>query len=417
MQQTLHLFVFDRDRRAALAVSAGSRWLLPLLTCGERARAAPLAARWCAERGVTGEVAGQWLGRVTPDALDWLVAITTCAEHAVSAPALRWQSLDVLISSAPVLEYQQWAIGRILSGHALPSVSGPFGNLAWPEEVRAWIGAATGSPAATLTPYRVGAHEVVLGADSARGRVYFKGLVGERTAEARLTEALATAVPDAFARTLALDRRADGSVWWLTAGCAGRSGGHVHRAAATFARVQQRVLATDALRELTAVDLEGAARWASDVLGDSPSGARMRRQCADVMGAAVPTAWIPMDLDPANILSDEQGGVRFIDLDDSFFGPAPLAMAILAARSADRTLYRAYESAWSPPLHGLDWEAFETAATVIQSWSGWKRLERNIARGEVYVDRGFAAERTRQRLARAIGGISLSPTRRGGPAA
>jgi hypothetical protein len=287
-----------------------------------------------------------------------------------------------------------------------------------------------GSAVAALTPYRVGAHEVVLGADCAHGRVYFKGLTGERAAEARLTEALAAVAPDSFARTLALDRRADGTVWWLTAACPGQSGSEAHRAAETLAQVQQHVLAMGARPELAVLDLETAAHWASALLGDSPCGAPVRQRCADVMRADVPATWIPMDLDPSNILIDDEDRVRFIDVDDSFLGPAPLAMATLALRCGDRTLlsargarpsgraiYRTWELTWTSPLTGLDWAAFETAATVVQSWLGWNRLERNVARGEVYVDRDLAAERTRQRLARSIGAVSPYRSQRDGPSA
>jgi hypothetical protein len=263
-------------------------------------------------------------------------------------------------------------------------------------------------------PYRVGAHEVVLGADYARGRVYFKGLVGERATETYLTQALAAVAPDSFARTLALERRRDSSVWWLTAACPGRPGGDAHRAAQALARVQQRVLATGAPDALSPLDLEAAARWGSELLADSSCQAIVRRHCACVTRADVPETWIPMDLDPTNILVDGEDRVRFIDLDDSFLGPAPLAIATLALRCGDRTLYRTYERSWSPALAGLDWAAFETAATVVQTWLGWTRLERNIARGEVFIDRDLAVARVRARLAGAIGGISPSPVRRGG---
>jgi hypothetical protein len=124
-----------------------------------------------------------------------------------------------------------------------------------------------------------------------------------------------------------------------------------------------------------------------------------------------------MDLDPTNILTDGESRVRFIDVDHSFLGPAPLAMATLVMRCGDRTVYRTYEQSWSPRLTDVDWEAFETAATVIQAWLGWKRLKGNIARGEVYVDGNLAAERTRQRLARAIGGVSPCRSRPDDPAA
>ena len=412
MHQTLHLLIVDRDRRAALAASYGSKWLLPLATFGERARTAPLIARWCAERGVTGDVAGQWSGRVTSNAIDWLVAIAVRRGSAITDSGLQWASLDALLSAPAVLDYQQWAVAAVLTGE-LPSVDGPFGNLSWPDELRSWIGNAVGSPVTSLTPYRVGAHEVVVGADCAGGRVYCKGLTQERAAEARVTQALAAIEPESFARTLASKDRGDGSVWWLTAACPGRPGGDVHRIAQALARIQQRVLAAGVPPESPRLDLDAAAQWASALLLDSPSGDVVHRRCACVMRADVPSSWIPMDLDPTNVLIDDDERVRFIDVDDSFVGPAPLAMATLAMRRDDRTPYRTYERSWSPPLVDLDWVAFETTATVVQLWLGWQRLERHIARGDVFVDRDFAAARIRDRVVKAIDHISPCPARRG----
>jgi hypothetical protein len=392
MQQTMHLFIVDRDRGAVLAATYGSKWLLPVLTCVERVRAAPLVARWCLERGVIGDVAGQWPGRVTAIGMDWLVAIAITRGSAIGIPELQWRSLDTLAATPAVLDYQQWATGRTLKRGDVPYLSGPFGNLSWPGEVRAWIGRAVGSAVESLTAYRAGPHEVVVGADCANGRVYCKGLTRERAAEARVTQALAALEPESFARTIALEDRGDGSVWWLTAACPGRPEHDAHRAAQALARVQQRALAAGLPGELPRLDLNAAALWASELLADAACGDLVRRHCARAADAAVPASWIPMDLDPTNILGDDDR-VRFIDVDDSFVGPAPLALATLAMRCDDKALYRTYERSWPPSLVGLDWIAFETAATVVQSWLGWQRLERNIARGEVFVDREFAAAR------------------------
>jgi hypothetical protein len=359
------------------------------------------------ERGIGGDVAGQWLGRVTDDAIDWLVAIYAPPGSLRVANGLEWQRLDVLASSPPVLEYQQWALARTLVRGALPSVDGPFGNFSWPHDVRSWIGGVMGSPIAALTPYRAGAHEVVVGAESGEGRVYFKGLMQERAGEARITRALAAVEPDSFAPTIALGRRPDDVVWWLTGECTGRPYGDAHRVAQALARMQQRIVPTGVWRELSRLELEAATEWAGGLFGASPRG----------IPANVPDSWIPMDLDPSNVLVDGDGGVRFIDVDDSFVGAAPLAMATLAARCGDRSLYRTYEQSWSPALTGLDWAAFEVTAAVVQAWLGWRRLERHIARGELFVDRELAAARTRARLSRAIGALSPSRSLRAGPAA
>ena len=401
MRQILHLLIVDRDRRTALAGRYGSRWLLPVIACGETTRAALLAARWCAQRGIGSDVAGQWLGRVGRDATDWLVAIPGRSRDRNPDSTFEWISLDALSSDASVLDYQTWAIARSSRGCALPLVDGPFGNLDWPEAVRAWIGESTGSPPSAWTPYRVSAHEVVLGAETARGRVYFKGLTADRASEAALTQTLAALAPDSFAHTLALDRPGDGSTWWLTGECAGRPE-RTYLAGPALARIQRMTAMAEDRLALQSLDVETAAAWAGALADDPATTAAIRRACGTTAGAGLPRAWMPMDLDPANVLVDDHGAVRFIDVDDSFFGPAPLAMAILAQRSGGGAPYRAYEESWLPSLRAVDWPAFEIASTVVQFWLGWKRLERNIARGEVFIDGDLASARVRARLIRAI---------------
>ena len=406
MKQTLHALVVDVERRRALAAAYGAKWLLPVLTCDERTRSLPLVSRWLLERGIRGDVAGQWLGRVSGESMDWLVAIAAAVEDGDATAGLRWQPLDVLAASASVLEYQNWALERTLRRGPLPSVDGPFGSTCWPQAVRRWIGSVVDVPVDSLTPYRCGAHEVVVGAQCGPARVFFKGLAQDRTAEVRTTRALAAIEPESFARTIAVARRCDGCTWWLTAECAGRSGGDLQCVAEALARIQQRVLQVGTARlPLRPVDLDAAERWASDLLGDSAHRDLVGRACARLRGADVPATWIPMDLDPTNVLIDE-GRPRFIDVDDSFLGPAPLAMATLAMRCTDRGLYPTYRRSWPAALAGVDWRTFETVAAVIQAWLGWTRLEQNVGRGDVSVDSGFASSRTRARLSRAIDALS-----------
>jgi hypothetical protein len=140
-------------------------------------------------------------------------------------------------------------------------------------------------------------------------------------------------------------------------------------------------------------------RWASELLADRSRSAAVRQRCAIVSSADVSSAWIPMDLDPTNVLIDDDGRVRFIDVDESFLGPAPLAMALLGQRAGDRSTYRSYEASWTPVMKRLDWRAFETTARVVEAWLGWGRLQRNIARGEVNAARDLVESRIRARLA------------------
>lgn len=382
-----------------MATRHGSRWLLPVISCGEMVRAAPLVARWCAERAVASDVAGQWLGRVGHDATDWLMASPARAGCRADDP-LEWMALDALSSGASVVDYQTWALSASLRRGALPSVEGPFGNLDWPEDIRVWIGQFAGSPHA-WTPYRVGPHEVVLGAETACGRVYFKGLTADRGGEAALTQALAAMAPDAFARTVAVESRGDGSVWWLAAECAGRPVKNAQLVAPELARIQRMTVTARGSLPLRTLDVGMAAAWASELLGDDAGRATIRRACAAVADADVPETWIAMDLDPTNVLVDDRGAVRFIDVDDSFFGPAPLAMAAVAARCGDASACRAYEESWSPAL-GIEWTSVAIAATVVRAWLGWNRLTRNIERGEVYTALDVVAARIRDRFERAF---------------
>lgn len=399
MRQTFHVLIVDRHADQALATWHGSRWLLPVLTCHERVRAGAALVRWACQRGVRGELVGQWVGRVTSNGTDWLAVIS--ATTTPDTPGLAWTPLDRLANASSLIDYQGWAVTNTLERGSQPSVAGPFGRLAWPDEVKSWIGRSVGATPGTLVPYRVTAHAVVLGVETAHGRVYFKGLAPDRTGEARLTPVLAALAPLSFARTLAIDARADGSIWWLTGACPGEGGRGSEHVARHLARLQRRVMASGpVIRELQAIDLADAARWASALAGDRRCGAAIAYALERVVNAPVPESWIPMDLDPTNVLVTGEH-VRFIDLDDSFFGPAPLAMAVFARRCRDESLYAIYQRSWVPPLDAVEWPAFELMATVFESWRGWQRVKRNTERGDVSGALEPATRRIRDRLLRA----------------
>jgi hypothetical protein len=325
-----------------------------------------LAAQWCAGRGISGDVAGQWLGRMRSNAVDWLMVLAARYLPAPAPIGLEWTSLTALANCRSVVDYQTWALARSLERGDLPSVNGPFGTLEWPGRMRAWIEGAAGVSCCAWTPYRTSAYEVVVGADTVRGRIYCKGLYGDRAAEAATTRRLAAVAPESFAPTIAIDVRGDGAVWWMTAECRGRPADDPALVGAALARLQQRV------------------------------------------SADVEASWIPMDLDCSNVLIDG-ADVAFIDLDDAFTGPAPLAMAGFALRSrGDRAAaYHAYEQAWSPPLAALRWRDFEISATVFQAWCGWLRVRRHVERGELVADLDDVAEKIRARVGRELAGGEL----------
>jgi hypothetical protein len=436
MPQLLHLLVLDREHCAALATWHGARWLLPMLCCDERARAGSLIGRWAAGQGLSGDVVGQWLGRMTPDApgIDWLVVITASPREPTPASALRWTPIESLTSSAPLLDYQQWAVAQATRGSGLPSVPGPFGALTWLDGVRQWLMDSAGVPdAGPVTPYRVSSHEVVLGIQTGHSRVYFKGLAPDRAIEARITSALSALAPEFFARTLALEWRADGTVWWLAEACPGLplaqrlTACRARQVAVACAEIQRRVVSAPGgiARELPVLDLASAASWSAGLLEGghlvpedaAASCEAIERACHEIGAAGVPHSWIPLDLDPGNVLLDDDGAVRFIDLDDSFAGAAPLAMATYARRvtrlqiDRDRSvpwrqsLYGAYERTWPvAPLAAYEWRSFEIASAVLEGYLGWKRLVTNFERGEVQGPLEMASARIARRLARALTG-------------
>jgi hypothetical protein len=374
MQQHLHLLILDPERHGVLAGHYGTRWLLPSIRCDERLRAGPAIARWCADRCICGDVAGQWLGRAGTHAIDWLVPILTRQPLSSAEASLAWTPLDALAGGKSVLDYQTWALARSLERSIVPAVPGPFGNLDWPDRVRTWLRNSLGLTVAGWTAYRTSAQEVVLGVDTPSGRIYFKGLTGNRATEALVTRRFSEAAPESFARTIALEPRSDGTTWWVTAECRGRAANDLTAVATALARLQHYVLplAQDPAL-LEKADLVAACEWAGEA--HRP------------IDRAIPGSWIPMDLDPTNVLIDGDR-VQFIDLDDSFFGPAPLAMAAFALRGdgVRTAAYAAYERSWPPSLAAVEWRHLEKAAVVFQAWRGWVRVMRNVERGELDAD-------------------------------
>src|SRR4029453_9716667 len=107
-----------------------------------------------------------------------------------------------------------------------------------------------------------------------------------------------------------------------------------------------------------------------------PAADRLAAACDRVRTADLPWSWIWTDFDPANVfIARDQ--VRFIDLDDSVIGPAPLAASIFARRlrragvTCD-AVHAAYERAW----HGLssrpvDWPAVVVVSQLVGCPADW----------------------------------------------
>lgn len=368
---------------------------------------------------------GQWLGRATEkaDAVDWLTVVEAVAikPSTTATNGLKWTPLDSLTSSDAALEYQQWAVAKALATSDLPSVPGPFGHLRWLDEVRCWVEKSAGV-VDHIIPYRFGSYEIVLGFSGPRRRRFIKGLSCDRVTEPKVTMALATIAPQSFARTLALHSLPDGAVWWLMEGCPGVSLAQdptlrsAIRVAEECARLQQR-LSNREVADLPVLDLEAACGWATGLLHETcendadQSCATIERAFHEVSGC-VPHGWIPLDLDPGNVLLDRDA-VRFIDLDDSYVGPAPLAVATLVRRirrsrsgladvAAGEALQNAYVMAW--PLARrprVRWATVDLVSRVLEDYLGWLRVVKMSERGEVHGLLDLARQGIVRRLTRA----------------
>lgn len=165
-------------------------------------------------------------------------------------------------------------------------------------------------------------------------------------------------------------------MWWLMDACPGRelamsfSLERVTRVARAYAQVQHHIggalvgVCGDAMPRFDAGSLPGWMRSMFDgdlkeSLTDAVASAAAT-WCADVGRACVPASWVALDLDPTNVLVDEDA-VRFIDLDDAMFGPAPFGIATFVRRCTSRLrrdpahgdatgLLDAYSQVWQPRL-------------------------------------------------------------------
>lgn len=443
MQQFLHLLIVDAARDLALATWHGARWVLPMFSAPERMRVGSPVLRWLQDRGVEGRLLGQWLGRLesNPTALDWLVVVRASrVAFAEQACGWRWTPPGQLSPSAALMDYQRWAVERVLQPGALPAVPGPFGTVTWLDDVQAWIGEALGTPidSTVIVPHRVTSHEVVLECQASGSRAFFKGLWQGRASEAAITADLARLLPGSFAETRALEIRADGSVWWLMNACPGVTLADAYAdtgavgAVVAYARVQQRIgveVAGGRSYGMPRLELSSLASWTRSLLEDCRNPTDVSLQVVDdlcevVASIDMPMSWVAADLDPTNLMVDGSR-VRFIDLDDAVLGQPPLAVGILGRRlqrrpGTQRTeatwpaqLYRAYELAWAlPPMGQVRWSAFEVVSQLLECQMAWQRVEGKTARGEIYgaSDAARAVLRRDAQLAVHHAVASLRPT-------
>jgi hypothetical protein len=382
MQQFLHLLIVDRRRRSALIQTVGRRWMLPIVACPERTRAPLVASRWLIDRQLTGAIAGQWLGRITPKghSIDWLMAIATDAPLTAAPSAA---SIDWLQPATAVLDYQAWAVGQVATRLR---VSGPFGSLEWIDDACAWAeGTGLGgvwSPACL----RASANNVVLGLRSGLGDVYFKAAAADRASDLHAMAVVARAFPESFSRTVALEE-ISGSTRFLLERCPGvplvrcRDHDNAVRVASDIARLQQRIDLESLPSTLNLSDILDRADSLLDRTGLPPLSGTTRRAFGDVM--SLPQGWTPLDLDPSNVFVDGRQ-VRYIDLEPRIVA-TPMALSIFARRLAATgefllALRNAYELTSG---QRVPWRSVDRVSEISEVVTGWLKVLRNVDCGEV----------------------------------
>jgi len=384
MQQFLHLLIVDR-RRAALIQTVGRRWMLPIVACTERARAPIVASRWLIDRGLTGIVAGQWLGRMTTNghSIDWLMAIAIDALR--DSPPCRAASIDGIEAAKAVLDYQAWAVAQVATRGEL-HVSGPFGSLDWIDEACSWIEGTGLERLRSPTCFRASANHVVLGLRSGSAEVYFKGVASDRAPDLHATAAAAQACPRSFPRTLALEE-ISGSTRWLLESCPGvplarcRDNDDAVRVASDIGRVQRSVDLDSCPSFLNLSDILEGADGLLDRTGLPALSSAARSAFDEVMSLS--KGWTPLDLDPSNVFVDERQ-IRYIDLEPRITA-MPMALSTFARRLVAtggllQALRRAYESASG---ERIPWQSVDLVSEITEVVTGWRKVLLNVECGEV----------------------------------
>jgi hypothetical protein len=348
-----HIVACDRRADHVLAGESCGRWILPSVTVNVGQSLLATVARALARLGIRGNIvhearmADGW----QPDRLHSYCAVVMEASRR-NATLRAIPSLD---PTQAVWTVQSTAVNLVRT--RLQSPSAPFDDVN--EHVRAmeWMGAQIRIPdpdPGATTAHRRSRFHAVTSVRTPRGDVYFKAGPGRVNAEAGLTQVLRRLLPEVFAETLAHDPERE---WWLYAGVPGfpLSESFTEQdgllAVRTLARTQIRVCGERAMaaqlkgRELTGRILFARANETvaqlsrktparSKAVDRGPSDAAVlwssikedvARCCDSLDVLQLPPTWVPSDFWSANILRDHSA-TRLIDVEDSYLGPAPLAV-------------------------------------------------------------------------------------------
>jgi hypothetical protein len=221
-------------------------------------------------------------------------------------------------------------------------------NPDWPEIVRAWISRTQGGRrVGDVFTLRADVSAIVARC-SVDDRAVFFTARPLPFPDAELCDVLQVHAPGAFPRTLAVNPERG---WWVTAD-AGRGDAlqYVHRGQDRTERL------TTIMRAMAATQFSTIESDAVRKLSFHVSRASLPAQAERLWNASdaehMPEAWVHSDPAPDNVRVDDDGAPVFIDLEDSWYGPA-LLMGALALHSMSRR---------------GGWSSEECLSLCVQAW-------------------------------------------------
>jgi len=384
MRYWTHLITLDSSGTHVLVRRSRAGWLLPYFTLEHRGRVSLEVKDRLAKCGLAVVLIHE--ARIpadsTPDDstevdVHWYALAQATGEGSVHDD-LQLASIDDLAPGAAVLPVQHRGLRLALDRFTNPVA--PFDSRAGVDRVHQWVADHVAAAGRTSTHppilFRFQRYTRVVAYPTDGRSAYYKGGSPAIDAEARLTQALHGLAPECFAGTLAYEPAGD----WLQNAVTGRflppkelTVSHAEAIGRTLAQIQQKAAASDAVR--TALDgrnidesrlVQAVGRVARLVQQRSPETIdglpSFAEQIEETVSASyrrllaldLPSTWIHADLWFPNALFDADK-VTFIDLENGFYGPAPLPLWRLGATFVE---------------HATDGSRLDAAATdaFVESW-------------------------------------------------
>jgi hypothetical protein len=457
-----HVAALDRAFTSVVVSTPPGGWILPFTTVHRTERVPPAIDRLLKRLDLTGQL-------IHEDAVVYDAA--RALNHAYCAVAvdtptlpegLMWRSISSLTSSGALLPIQHEMLTLCLARLRCPTE--PFDACDHLHAITSWVTTQLNARGLEIVGapvrYRATRSDSVIEFETTAGRAYFKGGAWRWQDEVRLAQALAQCAPEHVPYTIAADPE---RCWWLTLNTDGQSldlrtadDDLLVQVVELIASLQQKVLDEPHVlqvlsdRPLTARRLREAwdtlcamamatttarsATTSSRADADQDADADITQAQIDLVhscvadtcdvleAASLPPTWIHSDLWSPNIVVRPGRQIYFVDLEDYYLGPPPLALYRLlrdirqTSPNAERLiplLTRTYVDAWrSSSLSASIASAFDhmdvlyhvmRSAIAFDNWNRRPPVNVDIRR-DLHAKRLAYARRTLARIVEAAGG-------------